>query len=97
MFRIGDKVRVLAGSAKGKEGQITAINGDYISILDVKPITKHIKPSQNEPEGRIAKLDGKIHRSNIVFLDGSTPSKIIYKEEKGKRVRVAKKTGKVID
>lgn len=97
-FKVGDKVQVIAGKDKGTSGQIININKETKKVVveGVNVVTKHNKPSQTNPEGRITKLPRPIDVSNIMILDGSTPSKIGYKIENGVKVRIAKKSGKVI-
>ena len=52
-LRVGDTVQVIAGSEKGKTGEILAIKGNRVVVEGVKKVTKHVKPSQADPEGGI--------------------------------------------
>ena len=59
-------------------------------------VTKHMKPNAVNPQGGIVKIEAAIDISNVMLLADGQPTKVAIKEENGKRVRVAKKTGKVI-
>ena len=92
--KTGDKVKVIAGKDKGKEGKTIAAK-DRVVVEGVNMIKKHQKPNNQDPQGRIIELEAPIHVSNVQLLDPSTnePTKIGYKVEDGKKVRFAKKSG----
>jgi large subunit ribosomal protein L24 len=95
----GDKVVVLAGKDKGKTGEITRIMpADGKAIVDgVNVAIRHTKQSQGEQGGRIPKAM-PIAISNLALLDANgKPTRIGFKIEDGKKLRVAKTTGDVID
>ena len=104
-LRVGDTVQVIAGSDKGKTGEIIQIlrKEDRVIVEGVNMVTKHIKPSQADPEGGIVTREAPIHVSNVAFYDSKTkaPGKLVYKfiEEDGKKVkvRVNRKTGAEVD
>lgn len=101
-LRVGDTVQVIAGSDKGKTGQILQIlrKEDRVLVEGVNMVTKHIKPSQADPEGGIVTREAPIHVSNVAYYDEKAKSivKIGYAfDENGKKYRVNKKTGKAID
>lgn len=64
--KVGDKVKVIAGSAKGAEGTITAINANkgVVVVEGAKQITKAVRPSEGN-EGGLIKIDGPINISNV--------------------------------
>lgn len=97
-LKVGDKVQVITGKDKGKTGQIIKLDKENHKVIvdGINVVTKHVKPSQSNPEGRIVKQPRAIHASNVLFFDGSVATKIGYKEENGNKVRIAKKTGKAI-
>jgi large subunit ribosomal protein L24 len=60
-------------------------------------IKKHVKPSQTNPDGGIQEKEGWIHISNIAIKTGgkeNNPSRVGYQVKEGKKIRIAKKTGK---
>ena len=95
--KTGDKVKVIAGKDKGKEGVVvkTIAAKDRVVVESVNIVKKHQKPNNQYPQGGIVELEAPIHVSNVQLLDPSTnePTKIGYKVEDGKKVRFAKKSG----
>ena len=95
--KTGDKVKVIAGKDKGKEGVVvkTIAAKDRVVVEGVNIVKKHQKPNNQYPQGGIVELVAPIHVSNVQLLDPSTnePTKIGYKVEDGKKVRFAKKSG----
>lgn len=95
--KTGDKVKVIAGKDKGKEGVVvkTIAAKDRVIVEGVNIVKKHQKPNNQYPQGGIVELEAPIHVSNVQLLDPSTnePTKIGYKVEDGKKVRFAKKSG----
>lgn len=95
--KTGDKVKVIAGKDKGKEGVVvkTMAAKDRVVVEGVNIVKKHQKPNNQYPQGGIVELEAPIHVSNVQLLDPSTnePTKIGYKVEDGKKVRFAKKSG----
>jgi large subunit ribosomal protein L24 len=95
----GDRVVVLAGKDKGKEGEITRIMpGAGKAIVDgVNIAVRHTKQSANSQGGRIPQAM-PIQLSNLALLDSNgKPTRVGFKIEDGKKVRVAKTTGAAID
>ena len=95
----GDAVRVIAGKDKDKEGKIQSINvKDNTAIVEgVNMITKHTKPSAANAQGGIVTTEGPINLSNLMYVVGGKVTRIGFSEKDGKKVRVAKATGEVID
>lgn len=94
----GDKVVVLAGKDKGKQGEITAVMPkDNKAIVDgVNVAIRHTKQSQNSQGGRVAKAM-PIDLSNLSLMDkNGKATRVGFREEDGKKVRFAKTTGDVI-
>lgn len=101
-LRVGDTVQVIAGSDKGKTGEIIQIlrKEDRVIVEGVNMVTKHIKPSQAAPEGGIVTREAPIHVSNVAYYDSKAKQavKIGYAfDEDGKKYRINKKTGKALD
>ncbi|MBS4175700.1 50S ribosomal protein L24 [Bacillus sp. FJAT-49736] len=97
----GDKVMVITGKDKGKTGVILASfpKKDRVIVEGVNIIKKHSKPSQVNPQGGIISQEAPIHVSNVMLLDpkSNEPTRVGYTEVNGKKVRVAKKSGEVLD
>lgn len=96
----GDKVQVLAGAYKGKQGQVLMVYPDKNRAIveGVNLIKKHRKPSAENPQGSIIEKEASIHISNLGLIDPKTgkPTRISYKIEGDKKVRVATKSGEKI-
>lgn len=96
----GDKVRVITGTNKGTIGNVLRVypKTEKVVVEGVNLVKKHLKPSQINPDGGIIEKEMPIHVSNVMIYDSKSKqvSRIGIKEEKGKRVRVYKKTGAVI-
>ena len=97
----GDKVMVISGKDKGKTGVILASfpKKDRVLVEGVNIVKKHAKPSQVNPQGGIISQEAPIHVSNVMPIDPKTgkPTRVGYKVVDGKKVRVAKKSGEVLD
>jgi len=97
----GDKVAVISGKDKGKTGVILEAypKNNRVLVEGVNIVKKHAKPSQDNPQGGIISQEAPIHVSNVMPLDPKTgePTRVGYKEVDGKKVRVAKKSGEVLD
>ena len=95
----GDTVRVIAGADKDKEGKVIAVNQKKGTVLveGVNMITKHTKPSAANQQGGIIHQEAPINVSNVMYVSEGKVSRIGFKMEGDKKVRVAKATGKVID
>ena len=96
----GDKVQVITGKNKGKVGEIIKVflSENRVIVSGVNLAKKHTKPSQTS-EGSIIKKELPIHVSNVSHIDPKTNeiTKVGYKTlEDGKKVRFAKKSGKII-
>ncbi len=96
----GDKVKVITGSSKGTIGEVLRVmpKDEKVIVEGVNLVKKHLKPTQANPDGGIVEKEASIHVSNIAIYDAKAKktSKIGYKIEKGKKVRVLKKTGAVL-
>ena len=75
--------------------------GDKVKVVveGVNVVKKHQKPSQTAPQGGIVEMEAPIHVSNVMVVDPSNgeATRVGYKEVDGKKVRVSKKTGEVLD
>lgn len=97
----GDKVMVISGKDKGKQGVVLASypKKDRVLVEGINVVKKHSKPSQANPQGGILSQEAPIHVSNVMPLDPKSgePTRVGYKVVDGKKVRVAKKSGETLD
>ena len=96
----GDKVVVLTGKDRGAEGEVIDVmpKADRVVVRGVNLIKKHQRQTPSQ-EGGIMTREAPIHVSNVALKDPSTgkPTRVGFKIEDGKKVRVAKASGEVID
>jgi large subunit ribosomal protein L24 len=98
----GDTVQVIAGRDKGKVGEIlrTVPQLSQVVVKGVNIRTKHMKPRQEGESGQIVTYEAPIHSSNVMLYSNQEKiaSRISYTfTEEGKKVRMLKKTGEIID
>ncbi|MBQ1395481.1 MAG: 50S ribosomal protein L24 [Lachnospiraceae bacterium] len=98
-IKVNDMVRVIAGKDKDKEGKVLAIDhkNGRVKVEGAGLVTKHEKPNQNNQTGGITNKEAYIDISNVMYLHKGEPTRIGYKMDGDKKVRIAKKTGDVID
>ncbi|NLN33638.1 MAG: 50S ribosomal protein L24 [Flavobacteriaceae bacterium] len=95
----GDKVVVLSGSSKGTKGSVLKVFPDKGKAIveGVNKIKKHTKPNAENPQGGIVETEAPIYVSKLALVDSNgNPTRVGYEVKDGKKVRVAKKTGKEI-
>jgi len=96
-----DQVKVIAGKDKGKTGRVLEVNRETGRVLveGVGMVKRHTRPNpQRQIKGGIAESERSIHVSNVMLVTGSGQvTRIGSKLEGDKRVRVARKTGEVIE
>ncbi|MDD6156882.1 MAG: 50S ribosomal protein L24 [Lachnospiraceae bacterium] len=94
----GDMVKVIAGKDKGKEGKVIAVYAKNNTLLveGINMVTKHAKPSMANQQGGILQQEAPIDASNVMLLVNGKATRVGFKVEDGKKVRVAKATGEVI-
>ncbi len=96
-FKVGDKVVVIAGKDKGKEGKIikTLKNDNKVVVEGINIVTKYVKPSAQNENGGIIKVEAPIHVSNVMILDPKTKkrTRIAHEiDENGKKHRISVKS-----
>ena len=98
-IKTGDTVKVIAGKDKDKEGKVLSVDKKTgrVVVEGVNMVTKHAKPSASNQQGGIINKEAPIDASNVMDVQNGKATRIGYKVEDGKKVRVAKKTGEVID
>ncbi len=97
-IKTGDTVRVVAGDSKGQEGKIVKVlrEANKAIVEGVNMVSKHTKPSAQNPQGGISKFEAPIHISNLMLVDGGETTRVGFRMEDGKKVRFSKKTDKAI-
>ena len=97
-IKSGDTVRVMAGDHKGEEGKEVVVfpNKNRAIVEGVNMISKHAKPSAQNPQGGIVKKEAAIDISNLMLLENGEPTKVGFRMEGDKKVRFSKKTDKAI-
>ena len=93
----GDTVKVIAGKDKGKEGKVLAVKDNTVIVENVNMVTKHSKPSAANQNGGIIHQEGPIDISNVMLVVDGKATRVGFKMDGDKKVRVAKATGAVID
>ncbi|MDE3105654.1 MAG: 50S ribosomal protein L24 [Acidobacteriota bacterium] len=92
-----DRVEVIAGKDKGKQGRVLRVIADKNRLLveGVMIVKKHVKPNpQQNIKGGIAEQEATIHASNVMLLDADgKKTRVGYAVEGGKKVRVSKASG----
>ena len=100
-LRKGDDVVVISGRDKGKTGSILRVipSEDRVIVDGINMVKRHTRPSQAQPGGIVDK-EAPIHISNVALADpkDGSATRVGYKFlEDGRKVRVAKQSGEVID
>lgn len=97
----GDKVQVISGKDKGKQGTILEAypRKERVIVEGINIVKKHSKPSQMNPQGGIVEMEAPIHVSNVMLIDPESkePTRIGYRIENGEKIRIAKKSGQALD
>ena len=89
----GDTVKVIAGKDKGREGKVTAVKDGKVIIEGINQVTKHTKPNVANPQGGIVKKEAAMDISNVMLVVDGQTTKVGFKVEDGKKVRVCAKCG----
>ncbi len=97
----GDNVYVLAGEDKGKTGRVLSVDADKNRAIveGINIVSKSTKPSAKHPQGGIVKMEAPINISNLALIDpkSNKPTRVgVRTNEKGEKVRYAKKSGEEI-
>ena len=106
-IRRDDTVRIITGKDRGRTGRVlrTDPKRDRVFVEGANIIKRHTKPrtlrdTQRAQElGGIVEMEGPIHVSNVMLIDPESgePTRVSVKREGGRRIRIAKKSGKEID
>ena len=97
----GDTVVVLAGKDKGRSGEVTKVipKDDKVVVSGVNVHARHRKPTQLNPQGGIERKEAPLHISNVAIADpkDGSPTRVRFEDRDGKKVRVAAKSGELIN
>jgi large subunit ribosomal protein L24 len=97
----GDRVVVLSGKDKGKHGEVTKSmpKEGKVIVAGVNVAARHRKASQTNPQGGIERREAPLHASKVALEDPKTgkPTRVRFEERDGKKVRVAVKSGELIN
>ncbi|MEL6400759.1 MAG: 50S ribosomal protein L24 [Cyanobacteria bacterium J06626_4] len=98
----GDTVQVIAGKDKGKVGEVLKVmpRSSQVLVKGVNIRTRHVKPQQDGESGQIVTEEAPVHSSNVMLYSEKqkVASRMGYTfTDEGKKVRVLKKTGEIID
>ncbi len=96
----GDRVVVLAGKDKGRQGNVLKVlpKDERVVVEGLNMVQRHTRPTQNDPQGGIKNKEAALHISNVAIVDSKgKPTRVGFRVEGDKKVRVAKTTGEVIN
>ena len=96
----GDRVVVLTGKDKGRQGAVLKVlpKESRVVVEGLNMVQRHTRPSQGDPQGGIKNKEAAMHVSNVAIVDSKgKPTRVGFRVEGDKKVRVAKTTGEVIN
>ena len=99
-IKTGDTVRIVAGDHKGTEGKVVRVDQEKNKAIveGANMVSKHEKPSAQNPQGGIVQKEAPIHISNLALIDSKSgeTTRVGYEIRDGKKVRFSKKSNEVI-
>ncbi|MDB5433732.1 MAG: rplX [Caulobacter sp.] len=96
----GDRVVILAGKDKGRQGAVLTVlpKENRVLVEGLNMVQRHTKPTQGDPNGGIKNKEATLHLSNVAIVDSKgKPTRVGFRVDGDKKVRVAKSTGEVIN
>src|SRR5262245_54517429 len=96
----GDRVVVLTGKDKGRQGQVLRVlpKEQRVVVEGLNMVQRHTRPTQADPQGGIKHKEAALHVSNVAIVDSNgKPTRVGFRVEGDKKVRFAKTTGEVIN
>ena len=97
-IKTGDTVKVITGEHKGEEGKVVKvfIEKNRAIVEGVNMVSKHTKPSAENPQRGIVKKEATIHISNLMLLENGVTTRVGYRMDGDNKVRFSKKSKEVI-
>lgn len=100
-IKVGDKVVIIAGKDKGKEGKVvkTLANEQKVIVEGINYVKKHVK-GDGQTAGSIVDMEAPLHVSNVMIIDPKSKKRTRIghsTDKKGKKIRIAKKSNESID
>ena len=99
-IRKGDRVVVLTGKDKGRQGAVLKVlpKDQRVVVEGLNMVQRHTRPTQMDPQGGIKNKEASLHLSNVAVVDSKgKPTRVGFRVEGDKKVRIAKTTGEVIN
>ena len=96
----GDRVVVITGKDKGRQGNVLKVlpKEDRVVVEGLNMVQRHTRPTQSDPQGGIKNKEAALHISNVAIVDSKgKPTRVGFRVDGDKKVRVAKTTGEVIN
>jgi large subunit ribosomal protein L24 len=96
----GDRVVILTGKDKGRQGAVLKVmpKENRLVVEGLNMVQRHTKATQADPQGGIKHKEAAIHVSNVAIVDSNgKPTRVGFRVDGDKKVRVAKTTGEVIN
>ena len=96
----GDRVVILTGKDKGRQGAVLKVfpTEQRVLVEGLNMVQRHTRPSQGDPQGGIKHKEAPLHLSNVAIADSNgKPTRVGFRVEGDKKVRIAKTTGEVIN
>jgi large subunit ribosomal protein L24 len=99
-IRKGDRVVVLTGKDKGRQGAVSKVlpMENRVLVAGLNMVQRHTRPSQGDPQGGIKNKEAPLHVSNVAVVDSKgKATRVGFRMDGDKKVRFAKTTGEVIN
>ena len=100
-FKVGDKVVVIAGSDKGKEGKIIqTLKAENKVVVEGVHIVKKHRRGNGQQAGEIVEMEAPIHASNVMIIDPKTKKRTRIghtTDKENKKIRITKKSNEKLD
>lgn len=96
----GDRVVLLTGKDKGRQGSVLKVmpKEQRVLVQGLNMVQRHTKASQSDPQGGIKNKEAPVHVSNVAIVDSTgKPTRVGFRIDGDKKVRIAKTTGEVIN
>jgi len=99
-IRKGDRVVVLTGKDKGRQGSVLKVlpKESRVVVEGLNMVQRHTRPTQLDPQGGIKNKEASLHLSNVALVDSKgKATRVGFRMEGDKKVRFAKRTGEVVN